>query len=110
MGWEHRREHYRIMYPTAARPRFIIGELAHEIVDLSDQGIRYRVGQQENRTVGDEIQGVVRFRRGETVPVLGSVVRVRGGDVALRLEPGIPTRIMLEEQRYLRERHRGSAW
>jgi hypothetical protein len=36
------------------------------------------------------------------------VVRVCEREVALRLSVGLPLRLVLDEQRYLRERHRGS--
>jgi hypothetical protein len=60
--------------------------------------------------VGDEVEGVVRVRRGAEIRVLGTVVRVEGREVALRLIVAVPLRVVLDEQRYLREHHRGSAW
>ena len=108
--FEFEREHYRIMYPTAARPRFIGGGLEREVLDLCEQGLRYRAADGETRSVGDQVEGIVRVRRGEEVPVLGTVVRVIDREIALRLSVGVPLRLVLDEQRYLRERHRGSAW
>jgi len=57
-----------------------------------------------------EVRDIVRVRRGEELAIEGRVVRVDGADVALRLEVGIPLRVVIDEQRYLREHHRGSAW
>jgi hypothetical protein len=54
------------------------------------------------------LESTVRVRRGEEVRVLGTVVRVREREVALRLSMGVPLRVVLDEQRYLRERRRGS--
>jgi hypothetical protein len=73
--YEHAREHYRIEYPTAARPRFMVAGEECEVVDLCEQGLRYRAAADERRKIGDEVEGIVRFRRGEEVRVLGKVVR-----------------------------------
>ena len=104
------REHYRIEYPTAARPRLLVNGQQREVIDVCEQGLRYRAGDGEQRKLGEEVEGVVHFRRGEQVRVLGTVVRLTDGEVALQLSVGIPLRVVLEEQRYIRERHRGSAW
>jgi hypothetical protein len=109
-GYRHEREHYRIMYPTAARPRFVSGDLERDVVDLCEVGLRYRAADNETCGLGDEVEGLVRVRRGEEIPVLGNVVRLEGREVALRLSVGIPLRVVLDEQRYIREHHRGSAW
>jgi hypothetical protein len=104
------REHYRIEYPTVARPRFLVEGQHRDVLDICEQGLRYRATEDERRELGQEIEGIVRFRRGEEVRVVGAVIRLGELEVALRLSVGVPLRMVLEEQRYLRERHRGSAW
>jgi hypothetical protein len=37
------------------------------------------------------------------------VVRIGGREVALQLDVGVPLKIIIEEQRFLREHHRGTA-
>jgi RNase P/RNase MRP subunit p29 len=102
------REHYRIVYPAASCPRLLGDGLERQVIDLSQQGLRYRAAEGETRAVGDQLESTVRVRRGEEVRVLGTVVRVREREVALRLSMGVPLRVVLDEQRYLRERRRGS--
>ena len=109
-GFEFEREHYRILYPTAARPRFVGGGFDREVIDLCEQGLRYRAAQGETCALGDEVEGIVRVRRGEEMRALGTVVRIEGRDISLRLSVGVPLRVVLDEQRYIREHHRGSAW
>ncbi len=84
------RAHYRIQYPTAARPHIVI------------EGRSFG-----SFSSGDKVVGTVRFQRTEAVDVMGSVVRVGGREVAVKLEVGVPLRIVIEEQRFLREHHRG---
>jgi hypothetical protein len=108
--YPHEREHYRVVYPTAARPWFLVAGVAREVVDLCEMGLRYRAMPDDQPEMGDEIHGLLRVRRGETAELAGVVVRLVEHQVALRLSRGIPLRIVLDEQRYLREHHRGSAW
>jgi PilZ domain-containing protein len=107
-SFDFEREHYRIMYPTAARPRFSTSMLEREVIDLCEMGMRYRAADGESRRIGDEVEGVVRVRRGAELGVLGTVVRIEGDEIAMRLRLGIPLRVVLDEQRYIREHHRSS--
>ena len=54
------------------------------------------------------VQGmrVRRFRRGETVAVRGTVLRVVEGQVAVRLDDRVPLRVIMDEQRFLLDRNR----
>ena len=108
--YQFERKHDRIEYPTAARPRFLVDGAQREVVDLCELGLRYTAAEGERRTVGEEVEGIVRFRRGTDVPVRGAVVRLNHQEVALHLGVGVPLRVVLEEQRYIRDRRRGPAW
>lgn len=110
MAYERPREHYRIQYPLAARPHFLVEGRRYQVVDLSETGMRLRLDRPDGPEVGGEIRGTIRFRRGEEVVVAGVVVRVADDHAAVRLDIPLPFRVVLDEQRYLRERHRGMAW
>ena len=103
MEWPHPREHYRIMYPTTARPIFTAGMIEHEVVDVSEQGMRFRAVE------GDPVVGWS-ASSGAEAKVSGVVIRVVGQEIAARLSVGIPLKTIIDEQRYLRKHHRGSAW
>lgn len=106
MSWPHAREYFRVAYPTALRPRLEVLDHHFDILDVSERGMRFRLGKAAAPDAGNELQGVVRFRRGETITVRGVVVRVDDGEVATRLDDGIPLRVIMEEQRFLLDRHR----
>ena len=108
MDWPHAREHYRIGYPTVARPRLLLDGKPHEVVDISEHGIRFRTGE-EPPEPGAEVRGVVRFRSGEVITIRGKVLRVQQGEAAAFLEEGVPYRVIVEEQRFLLDRHRNLA-
>jgi hypothetical protein len=100
------REHLRIQYPPPARPSFLVDGRPYEVLDISERGVRFRVGDDVALEVGDTIAGRVRFRRTAAVDVKGAVLRIVGREVAARLEMGVPLKLVIEEQRYLREVHR----
>jgi hypothetical protein len=110
MDWPHPREHYRIQYPTSARPLLAMGPIEYEVVDVSEQGLRFRAAEDERWKLGDLVAGVVRFQRRDEARVNGVVVRIVEREIAVHLSTGVPLRVIISEQRYLREHHRGSAW
>jgi hypothetical protein len=106
MGWVHNREYYRITYPTTLRPKLLVQGHTFEVVDVCERGIRFLLGDASPPDVGYEIAGTVRFRRGETVEIRGAVLRLTNGEIAARLDAGIPLRAVMEEQRFLLDRRR----
>lgn len=108
MSHQFEREHYRIQYPTAARPTIVVGGRALDVIDLSERGVRFQAGDDIQVQVGDELSGRLRFRRGDPIDVKGTVLRIQGREIAAKLETGVPLKVIIEEQRYLREQHRGA--
>ena len=100
---DSRRNHYRVTYPFAERPSLEIGRTSFEVVECSEQGLRYVLGERHSPTMGSQVAGRLVFRSGEVIDVAGDVVRLQDGSVALVLEaPGIPFALVIREQRYLR--------
>lgn len=108
--YEHPREHYRIPYPFAARPLLVVGDQEFQVVDISEMGLRYDLGGQPRPRVGTEVRGTMHCKRGDEALIRGEVVRVQERHVAVKLDIPIPFRLILDEQRYLRDSHRGMAW
>ena len=98
-----RRALYRVAYPLGSRPGFDMGRFVHEVVDCSEQGLRYEVRDLRIPEVGTQLGGIIKFRRGCQVEVTGEVIRAHAGLVVLVLDaPGIRFSDILLEQRYLR--------
>ncbi len=106
MGWVHEREHYRVAYPAALRPRFLVQGFTFEVVDISERGLRFRLSDATEPEPGNEVEGTIRFRSGETITVQGHILRVVNQEVAVRLDSGVPLRLIMEQQRYLLDRRR----
>jgi hypothetical protein len=107
MSYPPEREHYRIQYPAAGRPHLVIEGCSFDVIDLSEQGVRFREDEGRSFSSGDKVAGTLRFRRTPAVEVTGSVVRVGGREVAVKLDVALPLRTIIEEQRFLREHHGG---
>ena len=88
------------------RPRLLLDDAGHEVVDCSERGIRFRPADGPVPEHGATVQGTLVFRRSGTVDVEGAVVRVQDGEVAVHLaEPGVPFSVIWAEQRWLRGRY-----
>lgn len=104
MPFEHQRSFYRISYPGPARPVLSVEGRSFDVVDCSESGLRYELKARDPLPpAGTTVQGTVRFKRGREVDVVGRVARHYGDTVALSLQgDGIPFRLILDEQQYLR--------
>ena len=100
---DSRRNHYRVTYPFAERPLLAFGRTSFEVLECSESGLRYDPGERLSPSIGTPVAGRLLFRSGEVLDVIGEVVRLQDGLVALALQPpGIPFGIVIREQRYLR--------
>lgn len=104
MAYHYDRAFYRLVYPMTLRPRLRIGPLNYEVVDLSEQGIRFIHAGPESPGVGMELAGRLRLPTGEVLDIEGTVVRVTLPSVALTLSKGVPFGVMIEQQRYISQR------
>jgi hypothetical protein len=107
-----RREEARVHYPHPNKSAFLIEDWALDVIDLSETGLRFRSANYvRDDAVGSPFVGIVCFRHGETAPVAGTLIRVTGSDVAVRMEEiPVPPEVLWAERRYLATRRRGMIW
>jgi hypothetical protein len=102
MTQPERRASERFAYRPEARPLFIIGDKAYEIIDLGERGLRLHCGEPERWLLGSVLEGTVWFQRDSRMTVQGTVVRANAGELVLKLDGnGIPPRALLDEMRYV---------
>lgn len=106
VGPVHNREHYRVAYPSNLRPRLYVLGHPFDVLDLSERGLRFRLADAVPPQAGNELRGELRFHQGESLPVVGTIVRVTEGEVAVSLDQGVPLRVIMAEQRRLLDRQR----
>lgn len=105
----NRREAFRIPYPAGSRPLLRLeaalagprGLVSLEVLDVAEEGLRLLVP--EGALLEGTLRGNLIFPEGETAVVVGEVVRCSGGEAALRLSRALPPRLLVEEQRRLRD-------
>lgn len=85
-----RRHLPRLSFAGRAAPRLETPGHSWQVLDLSPEGLRFRVAVDERPavTIGDVLRATIRFPADRAVEIEGRVLRVSGGEAAVRLEQG----------------------
>lgn len=106
----NKREHYRILYLAGDRPTLAIGGSKFEVLDLSEQGLRFDGGSRYKPAAKAVIRGTITFKNGNSCAVSGTMLRYDADKHAciVHLEKGIPLALIMEEQRLLLKKAKAS--
>jgi hypothetical protein len=96
---QDRRQHFRVKYPFSERPQLVITRDEFDILDISEQGIRFSMGP----IIGETIT----FHDGESLNLEGKLLRTQDSEVVIQLLKGIPPERISKEQRYLMNKYAG---
>ncbi len=101
MGADNSRSHVRIHYPAAGRPRLVLPGGAHEVLDLSAEGLLFRLPEgRVTPELGARLEGTLELVTAGPLAVRARVVWVDGDRVGLHLWPdAIPYPVLLAEER-----------
>lgn len=108
MSYAFDRATYRIPYPTVARPRLYLESREFEVLDCSEQGLRYLCPEPVTLPeAGTSFTASVRLlHRFQMFEVTGTVLRCLGRHVCVEFEkPGLRMAAIFAEQRYLARRY-----
>jgi hypothetical protein len=102
-GFENRRRHVRVFYPTGCPikflPNLIVNHRVCLVLDISEGGIRFAISN-SNLVKSGTVTALLRFPDGGDSEISGEVVRRNYNQIALMLNKGIPySRIMSEQLR-----------
>jgi hypothetical protein len=104
-GYENRRRHVRVFYPTDCPVKFlpdlILNHRVCLVLDISEGGIRIAVSN-ANLIKDGTVMALLRFPDGTEIEISGVVVRRNYNQIALMLDKGIPYSRILSEQLRLR--------
>jgi hypothetical protein len=103
MNEDNQRSHVRIHYPPARRPTLTLDGVAHEVLDLSAEGLLFVLPPGGAAPeLGGRLEGTLRLRSCPPVSVRARVVWVDEDRVGLHLWPdAIPYPVLLSEERSL---------
>ena len=100
-----RRDYFRLDYPAAERPTIRYKGCDYRITEVSERGIKILMDRVCTVRVGQSIAGVIRFKDGGTVSVVGVVLRCGEKEMVVELTKGISLGRMTEEQRRIRQKY-----
>lgn len=95
---DERRRFRRIRHKLRQRPQLTIDGIAHEVKDISAQGIRF--ANPEARAFQKWVRGVLEFSDGTELEIDGLVVRKLPGEIGLQLITAIPEDIIEREAQF----------
>jgi PilZ domain len=80
----------RLTFSGRPAPRLETLDRSYEVVDLSEDGLRFRSEDHTGAgvTLGDVLRATIRFPANRTVEIEGQVLRVSGDEAALLLTRG----------------------
>lgn len=98
---------YTLHYPLGDRPRLVIGDNNdYEVQDCSERGLSCIASPGECPLSGSTLEGALRFPDGTQLVVEAVIVRTERDRVWLWFtNRGIPSRVILDQQRYLLGRY-----
>ena len=103
---DDRRDYYRITYPKGDEPVLVIAGLHYPIVDLAEEGFKFRISGSMPLFKGDALKGSIIFHDDQVIDVAGKMIRKGLRYVVVHLERGIPLKKIMEEQRFLLKKHK----
>lgn len=106
-----RRQFFRLRYNRGEGPSLLIGNIPHEVIELSEQGIVFRLSLQGDLfAIGQQILGILHLEGNVPLHVSGTILRIRMSERVVHLSvQGIPPKMMFQEQRrVLAQRHTSS--
>ncbi len=101
----NRREVFRVYYPVKSDPKYlpvlVIFSQPFQVRDICEKGIRFL--NPNRRTIPDGmIQASINFPDGSSIPLFGKVIRRCNDHIVLKLDKGIPYKLIYTEQVRLR--------
>ena len=101
-SYPYERKGYRHYCPRSGAPELLIDKSRYAVVDMCEQGIRFRMGRESHFEVGRSLMGTLLLQSGKSRRIKGEVIRVLEDETVLSLsakDGSIPLSLLMEEQR-----------
>jgi hypothetical protein len=100
-----KRNYYRLKYPKSERPTVWFRGCTYEVSEISEGGVRIMLAKGCAVRLHQTFAGVLRFKDGDTTPVVGVVLRWEGDEMVVKLSQGISLKRMIAEQSRIRKKY-----
>jgi hypothetical protein len=100
-----KRRYYRLEYPAAERPTVRYKGRDYRVSEASEGGVKILLDRRCAVRVGQFFAGVIRFKDGGIVPIVGVVLRFDQREMVVKLTIGISFNRMIAEQRRIRQKY-----
>ena len=117
-----RRDYYRIVYPISYRPKLVVNSKEYEVIDICEKGIKFSTIFREGFLKELLIQSKIIFHDKQFLNLEGKILRVEKIILKNKITkqeraeirviiylskniPCIPYKIIMKEQRYLRQKN-----
>ena len=91
-----KRQDQRVIYPAARRPVLMIGNRKFDILDLSEQGLRFSIGR--NEQLRKRMRCRLTLLSGQTLNFKAVLIRREGGHAVLQFKQPIAYRKLIDEK------------
>ena len=102
-----KRKFFRLTYELGRGPELVVDGRRYSVLDLSEEGLRFRLPPTARLAKGDHVGGTLEFADGNSCHVRGTVLRTQISDCIVQLSKGVPLSIMMDEQRRLIRAQKG---
>jgi hypothetical protein len=94
---QERRSCFRVIYPPRRSPTLYLNGAAYPVMDLGEKGVRF-INRRRRKLPEDITRFKVAFHDGETVDVIGRLIRANHDQVVFSILRGIPYQRIIKEQ------------
>ncbi len=102
---DEKRSYYRLQYPKPERPTVWFRGRCYEVTEISEGGVRVMLASGCAVRLRQTFAGVLRFKDGDTLPIVGVVLRLDDREMVVKLSKGISLKCMIAEQIRLRKKY-----
>lgn len=94
---EKQRMHFRLNYPEAYRPTFILDQDTFEVENISQYGVKVIISTDLGFMLQDSIFAIIAFPEGREFDLDGHIVRIEDNCICLHLDSPLPSSVIKSE-------------
>lgn len=94
----NRRNYFRLYYPQSHCPYYRLNGRNYNVIDLSEEGMRFQNDPKSHISFNDALAGTLNFPDGESYLVRGTITRLTDEEVVVVLNTPVPLRKIVAEQ------------